>query len=131
MNSNQRKHAALGEPYATARNKLNRMLLFEMAGKLGLLSCFQCGRQIETLVEFSVEHKIPWQGTVTPQETFYDLSNIAFSHHLCNARAGLGNRPRATHCRLGHRFEVMGSGRKSSKCTACERRRYSARRLRM
>lgn len=69
-----------------ANHKLRQAVLFAQTVKLGEHSCFKCGELIETVEDFSIEHKEPWlHGNV---ELFWDLGNIAFSHRKCN-------RPRA------------------------------------
>jgi hypothetical protein len=77
----------LGLPPGSAANRLRKILMFDMACKLGLLTCFRCGNQIETPAEFSIDHKIAWERADNPHNAFFDLGNIAFSHPVCNARA--------------------------------------------
>lgn len=68
-----------------ARNKLHNVIMFDMALKLNLLTCFRCKLQIESVDEFSIDHKIPYlYGT---SALFWDLDNIAFSHKVCNSKA--------------------------------------------
>src|SRR5271166_6279471 len=76
-------------PLSTANYRLYRLILFEMVRRLDLNLCFQCGRRIATVEEFSVEHKKPWLD-VSPL-LFWDLSNIAFSHGSCNSNAARKN----------------------------------------
>lgn len=85
---NTNKAKALGMPYGTANNKLRKALLFRFAKLLGLDTCYQCKTPITELADFSIEHKIPWMGAKSPSEAFFDLDNIAFSHLVCNAKAG-------------------------------------------
>ena len=87
-NSNQKKNRLLGEPYGTATSRLRKMLMFDMAKKIGMDTCYRCGNKIETLELFSIEHTISWQGAQNPKETFFDLEKIAFSHNPCNTGAG-------------------------------------------
>ena len=86
MNNNQKKAAQLGMPAGTANAKLRKNILFKLVQQLSLDFCFQCGARIETVDEFSIEHKVPWLDGDT--ELFWDLDNIAFSHLNCNIRAG-------------------------------------------
>jgi hypothetical protein len=51
------------------------------------LACFQCGLPIETIEEFSIEHKEPWQSAANPSEAFFAIENLAFSHFACNVAA--------------------------------------------
>lgn len=63
------------------------MLLFSLAGRLGLLTCFRCGRPVEDVGDLSIDHKVSWQGNEDPSATFFDMENIAFSHSKCNSGA--------------------------------------------
>jgi len=70
---------------ATAGQRLKKLLLFDFAKRLKRDICFRCGQRIETLREFSIDHKSPWLGQGS--ELFWDVENIAFSHWGCNASA--------------------------------------------
>lgn len=85
--SNANKHKALGMHYGTATSRLRKVLLFNFAEKLGLRNCFRCGIYIESIDEFSIEHKTSWLYSDDPFKTFFDVDNIAFSHLVCNVRA--------------------------------------------
>ncbi len=74
-------------PKGTSNYKLYRSIMMHLADCLGLCLCHRCGKRIESLREFSVEHKIPWIGHPNAAAVFTDLSNIAFSHLSCNSRA--------------------------------------------
>lgn len=83
-----------------AANSLRKLILFDLAGRLDLLTCYQCGNPIETVREFSIEHKQPWEGAENEEAVFFDFDNIAFSHLGCNSgacrrqRLGLSTRER-------------------------------------
>lgn len=79
----------LGRSFGPAVYLLKKMLLFSFAKKLGLTTCFQCGREIDSIKGFSVEHKVPWMSAPDPYDAFFNLDNIAFSHMSCNAAAAL------------------------------------------
>lgn len=49
-------------------------------------TCFQCGGPL-VRENFSLEHKEPWLDADDPVSKYFDLENIAFSHHACNVRA--------------------------------------------
>lgn len=83
--TNNEKKLALGLNPSTARYQLIKKLLFHAYGELEKLTCFKCGEKIETLGEFTIEHKTPWLRSDNPTETFFDLNNIACSHHTCNS----------------------------------------------
>ena len=84
MIGNLKKDIQLGMSHGKANNKLRKLLLFELSRRCGLNFCFQCGKEIETVDQFSIEHKIPWLDSESPIELFFNLDNIAFSHLLCN-----------------------------------------------
>lgn len=86
-NSNKVKTELLGMPFGTAASQLRKMLLFELVKKVGADSCYRCGKKIESITEFSIEHTVSWQYSKTPKETFFDLSKIAYSHLVCNISA--------------------------------------------
>jgi hypothetical protein len=87
-NGNKIKNDLLGMPHGTASHQLRKKIMFNMAQRLGEDICFRCGKKIENIDYFSVEHKIPWQSAENPKETFFDLTNITFSHLNCNCGAG-------------------------------------------
>jgi len=60
--------------------------MFSLAQECGKDTCFRCGQKIESVEEFSIEHKISWLDT--SPHLFWDLSNIAYSHLSCNRKAG-------------------------------------------
>jgi hypothetical protein len=75
----------LGMPFGTASNRLKKNLMFSLAQKLGLTKCFQCGEEIKSPKDLSIEHKLPW--FEASQDLFWDLDNVAFSHTGCNYSA--------------------------------------------
>lgn len=103
---NKEKEARLlGMPWTTAA----AMLLYALADECGKLNCYRCGKRIESVREFSIEHIISW---LDDPQKYWDLSNIAFSHMDCNRRAGRkhggGTCPIAKE-RWKQRFEKFGS----------------------
>lgn len=112
----------LGESFGAARNRLHRNLLYHLATRLDMLSCYKCKQHIDTVEVFTIEHMKPWQRQEDPIKAFFDLSNIAFSHARCN-------RPTTrTHCEKGHPFfgdnlviHTLKSGSKVRKCKICLR----------
>jgi hypothetical protein len=85
--NNEKKSDLLGEPYGTASNRLRKMILFDLAKRLEMDVCFRCGGRIESLENFSIEHKEAWLNSDDPKKKFFDLDNIAFSHMGCNSSA--------------------------------------------
>ena len=68
--------------FGKAAHALRKSIMFDMAAKCGMDSCFRCGAVIESAAELSIDHKESWL-YVNP-ELFWDLNNIAFSHRSCN-----------------------------------------------
>jgi hypothetical protein len=87
-----KKAAQLGMPLGTAQARLLKQLLFKMAQELGRDVCFQCGEKINSVDEFSIEHKQPWLNVSAA--LYWDLNNIAFSHRVCNIRAARRDVPK-------------------------------------
>jgi hypothetical protein len=85
--ANAKRQKLLGMPFGTATSRLRKALLFKLAEKAGMLDCHRCGKQIETLDQFSIEHKVTWSSAQDPVAAFFDVDNIAFSHPICNTRA--------------------------------------------
>jgi hypothetical protein len=75
----------LGMPRGTAANRLRKLVLFDVLKRHNENICYQCGEQIESADVLSIEHKKPWENVDV--KLFWDLSNIAFSHLLCNIKA--------------------------------------------
>lgn len=78
------KDVKLGMSHSTASSRLRKMIMFKLAQELGHDICYRCYEKIETLEEFSVDHKVSWQNSQNPVDLFFDLNNISFSHLGCN-----------------------------------------------
>lgn len=85
--SNNKKADQLGMPIGTASHKLRKSIIFNLLKKNNENFCFQCGTEIETEKELSIEHKVPYLDSENPVDLFFDLDNIAFSHLNCNIKA--------------------------------------------
>jgi hypothetical protein len=83
------KSAQLGMPVSTARSRLVKLIMFDLAKRLDETKCFRCGVDIQSVDDLSIEHKEPWLNVST--ELFWDLNNIAFSHLQCNSFDGFLN----------------------------------------
>ena len=84
-NSNRIKSEQLKMSHGKAGNILRKKIIFYLAQKTGIDSCFKCGEKILTVDEISIEHKVPWMYSEDPVKLFFDMENIAFSHaHICN-----------------------------------------------
>ena len=82
MSRSERIAQQLGMSHGAATNKLRKNILFDFLICLQENKCFRCGELILSANELSVEHKQPWEGRDT--NLFWDLSNVAFSHAICN-----------------------------------------------
>lgn len=80
--ANKRKSELLGMSFGTAKSRLDRDLLFNLAVSAGH-KCSRCGKDL-TREDFSVDHISPWMRAEDPKAAFFDPKNIAFSHHHCN-----------------------------------------------
>ncbi len=109
MPSNKRKQELLRMHHATASGRLRKLIMYDLVVALGRHICYRCKQPILSAETLSIEHKVAWQTSPTPIDTFFDLSNIAFSHHSCNSGA---THPRPI---------VHGSynGKKNCECDKC------------
>lgn len=80
---NKNKNEFLGMPFGTAMGRLRKMILFDLVKKCGLNFCYRCRHKIESIDDFSIEHKKAWLGVDV--KLFWDLDNIEFSHLHCNS----------------------------------------------
>ena len=78
-------------PYGTARNKLSKIIMFNLIQYVEMDTCSRCGKKIITVDDLSVEHDEPWLHSENPVEKFFDLGNISFSHAKCNSSAARVN----------------------------------------
>lgn len=85
--SNKKKSQQLGMAHGTAVYHLKKMVMFSLLQETGKDACYQCGEKIKDIDNLSLEHKVPWLDSDNPKELFYNLSNIAFSHTICNYAA--------------------------------------------
>lgn len=74
-------------PYGTARNRLVKQLLFDFMVATKNDECYQCGEDILSPDDMSIEHIVPWLDSKNPTELFFDKNNIAYSHLSCNCSA--------------------------------------------
>lgn len=89
-----KKKKQLGIHPSTAQNKLRKAVSFRLCQEAGRDTCFRCGKVIETVKEFSIDHMVDWLDSGRPKELFFDVDNIAFSHRKCNignSRSALGS----------------------------------------
>lgn len=94
---NEKKTSQLGMPIGTASHILKKNILFNLLKRHKENICFQCGKEIKTVNELSVEHKIAWLDSENPKKLFFDLDNIAFSHLSCNIGQAKKKKPAMIH----------------------------------
>lgn len=85
-----KKAEQLGMNPSTASGRLVKDILFNIICETGKNVCFHCGKPMDRK-DFTIEHKVPWLDSDNPVGLFFDLGNIAFSHHSCNV--GAARRP--------------------------------------
>ena len=81
-----KKHLRLGMNPSVAAHRLRMDILFSLVQASGH-NCYRCGGTL-TRETFSIDHKIAWLNSDDPKKNFFDLANIAFSHRVCNYKAG-------------------------------------------
>lgn len=81
---NEKKKVQLGMPLGTASNRLRKGLLLKYVKLAKENYCFQCGAEITSERDFSIEHKTPYLDSENPVDLFFNFDNIAFSHLSCN-----------------------------------------------
>ncbi len=116
---NNKKKEQLGIDPGTAQNKLKKQLLFKYVKLSGDNICFQCGLEIDSYNDFTVEHKIPWLDSEKPSEVFFNLDNIGFSHHKCNVGA-------ARKKKINPRHGTQWGYQNGCRCNDCKNIQYSA-----
>lgn len=85
---NKIKSEQLEIPFSTANQRLRKMIMFKLVQECGRDNCYRCKEKITDIDNFSIEHMEDWLHTENPKELFFDLNNIAFSHHKCNTSRG-------------------------------------------
>ncbi|KKM26627.1 hypothetical protein LCGC14_1582910 [marine sediment metagenome] len=85
MNRNQNYfYQSTGVHLSTARQRLIKKILFNLAQEAGRDECFVCG-DLLSLEDFTLEHKKPWLYEDNTLELYMNVDNIGFSHHACNS----------------------------------------------
>lgn len=82
----KRESKQLGMNKSTAHQRLVKDILFKLAVDAGH-KCYRCEGELsrDTL---SIEHKEDWYNSSDAAKLYFDLDNIAFSHNICNTKAG-------------------------------------------
>ncbi len=124
MSSTKRKSHLLGMSYGKATHRLRKAILWYLVKETKKDTCFRCEKGIESIEELSIEHKESWQLADNPQELFFDIDNITFSHLKCN----VGSYKRSIKvCPQGHVYDtkttVIFEGMRYCRCCKNERDR--------
>ena len=82
---NKLKSEKLEMSYSKATHMLRKKVMFYLAEKCGMRNCYRCGKYINNIENFTIEHKVSWQRSDNPRRDFFDMDNIAFSHSKCNS----------------------------------------------
>lgn len=85
------KSRQLGMPLGTAQGRLRKIVLFSLLARVGENICYRCKNLIESSDELSMEHRQPWLHVSV--DLFWDIDNIAFSHHSCNSGSARTDTP--------------------------------------
>jgi hypothetical protein len=75
----------LGMDFNRARRILFKSILFKLVKSTKQDKCYRCKKKILSVDDLTIDHKLPWLDVDV--ELFWDLNNIAFSHHICNSKA--------------------------------------------
>jgi uncharacterized protein with PIN domain len=114
--SNLERTKQLGMDIGTATARLKKNLMFSLIVECGKDICFQCKKKIVSVDEMSIEHKIPYLHSENPQELFFGLDNISFSHLKCNVNARRKSSiPPKQFCIRGHEL----NDKKLVRCKKC------------
>lgn len=110
--------------YGKANNILRKNIMFDLVCKLKANICFHCNLLIESVNDFSIEHKKSWMYSDDPVKYFFDLENISFSHLKCNVgnsenhfyrnkiHKGYASGCRCDECRVKHNTRLRNYFRK-------------------
>jgi hypothetical protein len=90
--TSEKREKQLGMGHGKAQAILRKIIMFDMAKRLNVNFCYKCGSEIENIDDFTIEHKEPWLDSENPNELFFGMDNIAFSHFICNVSTARQNR---------------------------------------
>lgn len=81
------KTERLGMSYVKAYRRLIREIVFQFfSDRLKRVYCYRCGKEIDHISDFHIDHKIPWLWSDNPVSNFFNIDNLAASHSACNIR---------------------------------------------
>jgi len=124
--ANDTKSAALGMPIGTASNRLRKMILFSLVCRLKMNTCHQCGTEILSVDDLSIEHREPWLQADDPVQSFFDLDNITFSHLSCNS--GAASNPRKKYFTEEEKQSAQAGHQRKWRETSCKEKQRKVRR---
>lgn len=78
---------ALGMSMSKARARLQRVIILEMAKKLGYDICHKCNFKIEKVEDMCIDHRVSHIELEKP-ELFWDMDNIKLAHDWCVYNSG-------------------------------------------
>jgi len=71
--STKKIEALLGDKLSTAKSRLNKLWMFELAKKCNMEKCFRCEKIIDDFQEFTIDHKESWLLSDEPTKLFYSM----------------------------------------------------------
>lgn len=80
-----KKQHQLGMNPSTASGRLVKDLLWNFVETTGQSACCKCGEPMSRET-FSIEHVTPWLDSDDPVVLYFDLTNISYSHRVCNIK---------------------------------------------
>jgi len=85
----QLQSETLGMPIASARSKLNKKILHSYLSLTKFNTCYRCNEPISSPEDLAIEHAENWLDSKESMNSFWDLTNIRFSHVDCNRRCSM------------------------------------------
>lgn len=83
MRNSEKFKEQIGLSVSTARNRLIKLLVSKMLDERGEV-CFRCGKPLNG--DWTIDHVENWLDSDDPVALFFDVENVAYSHHACNSR---------------------------------------------
>jgi hypothetical protein len=99
--------------YHKARRILVSNIVYRFfANKDGVALCFRCQEPVSP-DDYHIDHKEPWMGLENGVELYFNISNTALSHPVCNSLARRQSSKRSVRDRVVN--EVMNNRKTSSR----------------
>jgi hypothetical protein len=74
----------LGVKHGKAQGRLYKSLLYSLVVETKKHRCIRCGKPIDKPEDLSIDHIDPWLNSDNPEEKYYDVKNVGYSHKKCN-----------------------------------------------